>query len=248
MIGQEHPRYSHSMAMLALTYCEQKTYTEAKTLLVEAGEISKRVLGETNAETLRCLEGLAGMYEVQGRFHEAEKLCTTVLNAKRANLGDENWDTVGTRANIPSLYTDQGRLEEVDEERVRTLEIRQKVLGRDHLVALLDLHDLAIIRMRRDTRLLRLFYLEHRSCGALQPIPMRSITSLSRCSQVSPPCSRSTTWPLESRARTPLESNFQECAFFACRRRSRWKVVSPDQPSTAQPTVRHGDIMISTRR
>jgi hypothetical protein len=29
------------------------------------------------------------------------------------------------------------------------LEIRQKVLGRDHLEALLDLHDLAIIRMRR---------------------------------------------------------------------------------------------------
>ncbi|KAJ5990654.1 beta transducin-like protein HET-E4s [Penicillium canescens] len=95
---------------------------------------------------------LAGMYEVQSRFDEAEKLYTTVLNAKTASFGEGNWNTLGTWANITSLCTDQGRLEEADEARVRTLknrEIRQKVLGRDQLEALLDLHDLAIVRMRR---------------------------------------------------------------------------------------------------
>jgi hypothetical protein len=54
-----------------------------------------------------------------------------------------------TWANLSSLYTEEGRLEEADDARVRTLKIRKKVIGRDNLDAMLDLHFLAIIRMRR---------------------------------------------------------------------------------------------------
>jgi hypothetical protein len=47
---------------------------------------------------------------------------------------------------------------------------------------------------------------------------------------------------------TPLLSNFQPFTAFAYRRRSRWNVVPPLHPMTAQPTVRHGAMIMSTRR
>ena len=48
--------------------------------------------------------------------------------------------------------------------------------------------------------------------------------------------------------RTPLLSNFQPLTRFAYRLRSLWNVVPDVHPATAQPTVRHGLMMISTRR
>lgn len=118
------------------------------------------------------------------------------------------------------------------------------------------------LRLRLDTPwciLLRLPYLnysvqalnhhlEHLSSGRLYPIPNASITSLSLSSHVRPSPSKSNPRPPSARMRTPLESNFHPCAFFAYRRRSRSKVVSPDQPNTAHPTVRQGEMMMSTRR
>ena len=77
----------------------------------------------------------------------------------------------------------------------------------------------------------------HLSSGGLHPIPNRSISSSSLSCHVSPPCSKSITLPPVVRSRTPLY-----------RRKSRWKVVSPDHPSTAHPIVCQGEIIISTRR
>ncbi|KAF2225309.1 hypothetical protein BDZ85DRAFT_273162 [Elsinoe ampelina] len=57
--------------------------------------------------------------------------------------------------------------------------------------------------------------------------------------------STSTSFPLP-RSRTPELSNFHPLIFFAYRLTSRWNVVPPLQPMTAQPTVRQGLMMMST--
>lgn len=94
----------------------------------------------------------------------------------------------------------------------------------------------------------RVNHLEHLKQASRYPIPNPSITNLSLSSHVLPPASRSTTRPGLVRSRIPLESNFHPCAFLVYRRRSRSNVVSPVQPRTAQPTVRQGEMMMSTRR
>lgn len=62
-----------------------------------------------------------------------------------------------------------------------------------------------------------------------------------------PPSSKSTQSKGCSRDLIPLLSNLRPLAL-QYRRKSRWNVVSELQPSTAQPTVLHGLMMMSTRR
>ena len=83
-----------------------------------------------------------------------------------------------------------------------------------------------------------------------RPRPLNTLcsaVSISGAGTPSGPLSRSTQEP-SARLRTPLESNFSRFSVLQYRRRSLWKVVALVHPITAQPTVLHGAVMMSTRR
>ena len=92
----------------------------------------------------------------------------------------------------------------------------------------------------------------HLSSGALKTSPSPSNTLFSASSIVAggplPPPSRSTQSYGYLRDLMPLLSNLRFLSFLQYLRRSRWKVVSDVQPSTAQPTVFHGLMRMSTLR
>lgn len=95
-------------------------------------------------------------------------------------------------------------------------------------------------------------YPVQRSSGGLQSSSNPSNTLLSASSIVSglprPPSSRSTQLYGASRDLIPLLSNFRFFSYLQYRLRSRWNVVSDVHPSTAQPTVLHGLMRMSTLR
>src|SRR6185312_6335499 len=90
----------------------------------------------------------------------------------------------------------------------------------------------------------------HLSSGGTQSSPIPSNAFFSASTIPKPPCtpsspSTATTFPVPL-SRIPLLSNFQLYLCLTYRLISLWNVVPPDHPHTAQPTVRHGDMMMST--
>ncbi len=97
------------------------------------------------------------------------------------------------------------------------------------------------------------YYPVHLSSGSLHVSPNPSKTLLSASCHVFAlvlsllHLSKSTHRPVP-RSLTPLLSNFHPFTFFAYRLRSLSNVVPDVHPCTAQPTVRHGLMIISTLR
>jgi tetratricopeptide (TPR) repeat protein len=103
---------------LLLAKCEllrqQGKYKEAEPLCIKCYDKMKKLLGDTDRNTLRSLNTLAALYESQGRYEEAEPLCLECLDKRKAVLGETHPDTFQSLNNVALLYFSQGRYEEAE--------------------------------------------------------------------------------------------------------------------------------------
>jgi len=92
------------MNELALNYEGQGLYNEAESLLLEALDIARRVLGAEHSHTLLYVNNLARQYYKQKRYEDAEPLFLEALDGRRKVFGDEHQETMRSLENLVDLY------------------------------------------------------------------------------------------------------------------------------------------------
>ncbi|CAE7277931.1 KLC1 [Symbiodinium microadriaticum] len=102
-------------------------------------------LGDTEEETLDCMEELASRLEGRANYDEAEKLCRECFQARRDNLGETHSDTLGSMDNLARVLEAQGRYEEAEALHRQGLEASQAKLGEKHPDTLASMHNLASV-------------------------------------------------------------------------------------------------------
>ncbi|KAI1445141.1 Tetratricopeptide repeat-domain-containing protein [Annulohypoxylon stygium] len=88
------------MNNLALVLDSQGKYEEAEQMHRQTLELSERVLGKENPDTLDSMNNLALVLDSQGKYEEAEQMHRQTLELRERVLGRENPSTLRSKANL----------------------------------------------------------------------------------------------------------------------------------------------------
>ena len=105
--GDNYPNVTENLNNLAKLYHSQGRYEEAEPLLIQALELSQRLLGENHPSVAISLNNLAELYSSQGRYEEAEPLYLQALAIAEQALGENHPNTVKSRENLQRLRQQQ---------------------------------------------------------------------------------------------------------------------------------------------
>ncbi|XP_051504120.1 kinesin light chain 1-like isoform X3 [Myxocyprinus asiaticus] len=118
--GHDHPDVATMLNILALVYRDQNKYKEAANLLNDALAIREKTLG---------------------RDHPAFMSCPLI----RTSIPQFSAEVAATLNNLAVLYGKRGKYKEAEPLCKRALEIREKVLGKDHPDVAKQLNNLALL-------------------------------------------------------------------------------------------------------
>jgi len=124
---------------------EQGKYREAIPIAERAVEVSKRVRGPEQPETVEALNNLGLLFQKIGDYAKAEPLYQEALQIRQKVLGTEHPDTATSLNNLAELYEDMGEYAKAEPLLQEALRIRQKVLGPEHPDTALSLNNLAAL-------------------------------------------------------------------------------------------------------
>lgn len=119
------------MYLMGGVYDNLGLYPQAQSLLADAIEIRKRVLGPENPDTLKSMHGLCRPLREQGQYAEAEKLQRETLVAQRRILGNDNPDTQSSVAELAIILDNEAHYPEAEKLAQETLDTDRRVLGVD---------------------------------------------------------------------------------------------------------------------
>jgi eukaryotic-like serine/threonine-protein kinase len=108
-----------------------------------AHAIDTRLLGPSDARTLKSANAQADSYRAQGRLDEALELARRTLERRRALLGPDDPDTLESMSTLARVYHGSGRHREAAELREQVLARRRATLGPTHPDTIKSLADLA---------------------------------------------------------------------------------------------------------
>ncbi|MDB5172131.1 MAG: pknB 8, partial [Phycisphaerales bacterium] len=135
-VGQSAHIVEHDQIVLMenLSTAEQALghFARAETLLLQALEQSRRLLGANDETTLGAMHGLVLLYVQLGRTAEAEPLNKQVLERLRKTRGDKDPGTLSSLSSLGRLYLAQGRYAEAKPLFEEAFESSRSVLGREH--------------------------------------------------------------------------------------------------------------------
>lgn len=133
---------------LAEGYTREKDYYRAFPLYEECLDISKRVFGEDDPETLKLLEDFLSLYNKMGRWAPMPLL--EELLAKREHLlGPDHPKTLTTLNNLAATYTALNNIDRAQPLYEELLTKQKRLLGDDHPDTLMSLKNLDNIEKRR---------------------------------------------------------------------------------------------------
>ena len=132
ILSTEHPITLISMSNLASTYLSQGKWNEAKQLMVQELDKSKKLLGADHLNTLISMANLARTYAEQGNFKEAEQLEVQVLDMRKKLLGAEHSSTLISMSNLASTYSSQGKWNKAEQLEIQALDMSKKLLDVEH--------------------------------------------------------------------------------------------------------------------
>jgi serine/threonine protein kinase/tetratricopeptide (TPR) repeat protein len=118
-------------------------YPQAESLIRQAVQIGRRVLGPDHPDTLRSEGDLCVALWRLGRYGESEKLQKQTIESLRRVLGPEDPDTLQSMNNLANLFDDEGRHSEAETLYRQTLDARRRVLGPEHPYTLSSMNNLA---------------------------------------------------------------------------------------------------------
>ena len=96
-----------------------------------------------NIEFTGSLNGLALLYDSQGRYNDAEPLYLQSLDIRKRQLSNDHPDVATSLNNLAQLYYSQGRYNDAEPLLLQSLDIRKRQLGNDHPHVAQSLNNLA---------------------------------------------------------------------------------------------------------
>jgi|CXWL01.1.fsa_nt_gi serine/threonine-protein kinase len=130
---------------LAERYYSFGLFDSALTLHEQALAIRRRLLGNTNPDTLTSINDLGMVLRGQGRNSEAERYLQEAYEGRRRVLGEEHPETLTSLNNKSVLVAAQGRLAEAEPLYRVILEKRRRVLGEEHPETITAINNLGIL-------------------------------------------------------------------------------------------------------
>jgi len=127
------------------TYFDLGLYPQAQSQLERALDLQRRILGESNPDTLRSKVSLALLFLREGKYKDAEKLYDETVKADRRLLGREHSDTLNAELNLATLYYHEGKYAEAENLNRELLDIYRRRLGKDHTSTLRAENNLAVV-------------------------------------------------------------------------------------------------------
>jgi eukaryotic-like serine/threonine-protein kinase len=172
------------MYVMGAVYDNLGLYPRAHSLLQQAMEIQKHVLGPENPETLKSASSLVYVLFQEGHYTEAEKLDRDTLDVQRRVLGPEHPDTLGSMYNLAVLLHTEGHRADAEKLDRETLDIRRRVLGPEDPNTLVSTQELASVladegNYAEPEKLYRgMLDVQRRILGPEHPDTLRSVHSL----------------------------------------------------------------------
>ena len=115
--------------VMGTVYQKLGLYTQADSLLQQAVETRRRILGPEHPDTLNSSAQLALVLHQEGHFAQAETLDRQLLGIEQRVLGPKHRTTLLTMGNLSWTLDAQGRYDEAESLGRRTLEAQQRELG-----------------------------------------------------------------------------------------------------------------------
>ena len=110
--------------------------------------ISKRLLGAEDLETLIIMANLASTYSSQGKRNEAKQLKVQVLDMSKKLLDAEHLDILRlntSMGNLARTYANQGNFHEAEQVEAQVFSMSKRLLGAEHPNTLISMSSLACI-------------------------------------------------------------------------------------------------------
>ncbi len=118
-------------------------FTEAGTLLRQALEIRKQVLGLEHPDVAETLNKLVELYYEQGKYAQAEPLARRAVTVYEQVLGLEHPNVAESLNNLASVYLELDQQALAESLYLRALAIREKIMGPEHYTVAESLNNLA---------------------------------------------------------------------------------------------------------
>ena len=144
VLGPEHPDTLISLNNLATLYSDQGRYAEAASLYRRALQIRERVLGKDHPDTLFSVNNLAAVYQDQGRYAKQSHF-TNARSRPESDARPGASPNADKREQSGGPVRRPGPLCEAEPLHRRTLEVRERVLGKEHPDTLASLNNLALL-------------------------------------------------------------------------------------------------------
>ena len=120
-------------------------YAESGKLFLEARKIKGRLFGTDHLEMSEIYNGLALVYEGQGRYKEAEDLYEKALSINENVLEEKHPNIATSYNNLAGVYEKQGKYREAEELLEKALRISKEILGEEHPSTATSYNNLALV-------------------------------------------------------------------------------------------------------
>jgi tetratricopeptide (TPR) repeat protein len=98
-----------------------------------------------NIEFTGSLNGLALLYDSQGRYNDAEPLLLQSLDIRKRQLGNDHPHVAQSLNNLAQLYYSQGQYNDAEPLYLQSLDIKKRQLGNDYPDVATSLNNLALL-------------------------------------------------------------------------------------------------------
>ena len=127
----KHPSLSNTHR-LALMWKERGDFEEAETLLLQALEKAKQVLGNDYAQTRKIMSELLMLYGEQRKWEDARKMAEILLESATRACGDENPEAFASMHVICLTYLNEGRLKDAEKANLHSVDACKRAVGNEH--------------------------------------------------------------------------------------------------------------------
>ena len=133
------------MNTMGTVYENLGLFGQAEPLLRHALEIRRRILGNSNKDTLKSMYQLSEVLTWKGNAAEAEKLCRESFEGRKTVLGLENRDTLTSMNWLVWILFIEGQYPEAEKLARQTVETTRRALGTQDKVTLSAMGRLGVI-------------------------------------------------------------------------------------------------------
>ena len=148
-LAEEPEVQAEMLHVLGVVYRQLGKYEEAHSLLIQALDLRRSLLGEIHLDVTNSKNALAWVLKEKGAYDEAEHLYRDALAIQQKLLGDEHEAIAESLNNLALVLVKQGQYDEAEHLYRDALAIQQKLLGDEHEAIAESLNNLGILHNKK---------------------------------------------------------------------------------------------------